>query len=107
MSYQRKRGITRKHPMECDACEGFGQTRASETVMTEDKDSKLTTQHLGSGCLKCGRTGRLTPPSISQAEVDELTHNLPHRSAQRVARITVGRPSILALAAIVAMGVQK
>lgn len=61
---------TGKHPKECDACLGFGQNEKCATRMREDvvvvqsedgprQERKLTTTHLGSGCLKCGGTGRL------------------------------------------------
>lgn len=101
MSYHRQRHkrITGKHPDECDACEGLGQTRHSETVMVEMEETLVvfvdnksltskrtrlvtardpTTQRpkCGSGCLKCGGTGRLTRPPISGADVHELQPRL-------------------------------
>lgn len=62
-----KRRATGKHPDECPACYGFGQNEKCATVMTErtvkgeDGNPKtvLKTVHLGSGCLRCGGTGRI------------------------------------------------
>lgn len=64
---------TGKHPKECDACLGFGQNEKCATRMREVTDTytdpsdgvtkserRLVTTHIGSGCLKCGGTGRLS-----------------------------------------------
>lgn len=63
------RRTTRRHALECDACEGLGQTDACrtevKTVRRTDAHGAvrevLRTTRLGSGCLKCGGTGRLDP----------------------------------------------
>jgi len=62
-----KRRTTGKHPDECPACYGFGQNEkcatltTERTVKTEDGEERtiIKTVQLGSGCLKCGGTGRL------------------------------------------------
>lgn len=60
---------TRRHPLECDACDGLGQTDACRTEVRSVRRvdahgvwrETLRTVALGSGCLKCGGTGRLDP----------------------------------------------
>jgi hypothetical protein len=60
--------VTRRHPDECPACYGFGQNEKCATLMKEHNEASLTepvhivlkTVQLGSGCLRCGGTGRLT-----------------------------------------------
>lgn len=97
MSFHRQKNkrITGKHPDECDACEGLGQTRAGETVMVETQHAyvvegrTLTSTRLvtardafgrpkcGSGCIKCGGTGRLDRrPRITDEELHELQERL-------------------------------
>lgn len=49
---------TKKHANECPACEGRGQVYEFRTVVEQIDEKHVTTQ-LGSGCLKCGGTGRL------------------------------------------------
>jgi len=115
MSFHRQKNarITGKHPDECDACEGLGQTRQCETVMVDEiipgspPRTRLVTARdangrpkCGSGCMKCGGTGRLTQPSISDDDVEELRELLTPR-ATRVAHIP-GRlhPGMLAAAVI-------
>lgn len=59
---------TRRHPDECPACYGFGQNEKCATLMREHTVTVdetvdkvvLKTIQLGSGCLRCGGTGRLT-----------------------------------------------
>lgn len=103
MSYHRQKNqrITGKHPDECPACEGLGQTRASETVMVEVLDILANKKRLvtardpitqrpkcGSGCLKCGGVGRLThirrPPTGE--ELQELRERLLGPSANDLFR---------------------
>lgn len=63
------RRTTRRHPLECDACEGLGQTEACRTeiatISVFDAHGVaydvVRTVKQGSGCLKCGGTGRLDP----------------------------------------------
>lgn len=62
-----KRRTTGKHPDECPACYGFGQTEKCATVTAEDRRESviqqrtvLKTVQLGSGCLRCGGIGRVS-----------------------------------------------
>lgn len=49
-----------KHPDECPACEGIGYTRATETEWEVDAEgANFRTTKIGSGCPRCGGTGRL------------------------------------------------
>lgn len=50
-----------KHPDECPACEGFGYTNATATEWHEDATGAYHTDALGSGCPRCGGTGRTEP----------------------------------------------
>lgn len=58
---------TRQHPDECPTCNGLGQDDDSTTEMVRRKvrDAQgvmrkcLVTLKQGSGCLRCGGTGRL------------------------------------------------
>lgn len=58
---------TRQHPLECPVCEGLGQDEGSltEVVRRKARDARgvmrerFATTNLGSGCLRCGGTGRL------------------------------------------------
>jgi DnaJ-class molecular chaperone len=51
---------TKKHPDECNACNGFGQVAEFRTIV-EQIDERFVTTQIGSACLKCGGTGRLAP----------------------------------------------
>lgn len=53
--------ITGKHPAECPGCDGFGYNERCATEMKQDSAGKLHTVQQGSGCLRCGGTGRLEP----------------------------------------------
>jgi hypothetical protein len=112
MSYHRQKSqrITGKHPDECDACEGLGQTRQCETVMVDEivpgcdeqpPRTRLVTARdnngrpkCGSGCLKCRGTGRLIQPSITDDDVAELRRMLlePSRASAAIRALDAVAP---------------
>lgn len=44
----------------CTKCNGFGQIRATETIV-ERRGKKFCTTQLGSGCPRCHGTGKYPP----------------------------------------------
>jgi hypothetical protein len=51
--------VTGQDPRECPGCAGFGYNERCATEMEQDNEGKLRTVQQGSGCLRCGGTGRL------------------------------------------------
>lgn len=46
--------LTRRNPNECPACEGYGYTEATETIIVNGRTKKQ-----GSACDRCHGVGRL------------------------------------------------
>lgn len=74
MLRQPSKRSTRKHPLECPACEGLGQTDACRTEVHARRavdahgamHERLVTTKQGSGCLRCGGTGRLALAAVQE-----------------------------------------
>lgn len=95
-SRARYHNFTRLHPDNCPGCNGFGTTRATETVTVEraaplyvrfiDGKSRpiaLRTIKQGSACPACHGTGRLPNPSQIAAAVDHEIERLLQQSLGR------------------------